>query len=101
MSAPNVKRSLTTNRERRVVENDDFGAFFLRILMAFRRRVARGDIEALTALWEARTELDREIHAAVSGLRAHDWSWSEIGKRVGMSKQAAQQRWGQPSGGDR
>jgi hypothetical protein len=31
---------------------------------------------------------------AVSGLRAHGYSWAEIGLRLGISRQAAQQRWG-------
>jgi hypothetical protein len=31
---------------------------------------------------------------AVTGLRAHGYSWAEIGARLGISHQAAQQRWG-------
>jgi len=100
MSHPNVKQRLTPNRRTRVVENDEFGSFFLRILRAFRKRVAHGDIEALTALWQVRAELDREIHAAVTGLVAEGWSYAEIGKRTGMTRQAAHQRWGKPAAGD-
>jgi hypothetical protein len=94
VSAPSVNQRLTRNRRTRVVENDEYAEFFRRILRAFRRRVARGDIEALAALWGMREELDREIHAAVTGLRAERWSWAEIGKRCGFSRQAAEKRWG-------
>jgi biotin operon repressor len=31
---------------------------------------------------------------AVKGLRGHAYSWAEIGARLGISRQAAQQRWG-------
>ena len=34
---------------------------------------------------------------AVKGLRAHGYSWAEIGARLGISRQAAQQRWGAAS----
>jgi len=32
---------------------------------------------------------------AVKGLRARGYSWAEIGSRLGITRQAAQQRWGQ------
>jgi len=31
---------------------------------------------------------------AVKGLREHGYSWAEIGYRLGITRQAAQQRWG-------
>ena len=34
---------------------------------------------------------------AVAGLRACGYSWAEIGSRHGVSRQAAQQRLGQPA----
>lgn len=45
----------------------------------------------LVALAEA---VGRATHAAVSGLRAAGYSWAEIASRLGISRQAAQQRWG-------
>jgi hypothetical protein len=39
-------------------------------------------------------ELDDAIAQAVNGLRAQGYSWAEIGARLGISRQAAQQRWG-------
>ena len=94
MSAPNVRQRLTPNRPRRVVENDEFGEFVARILRAYSVRVARGDIEALAHLWRLQGELDEAIETAVEGLRAEGWSWAEIGRRLGMTKQSAHERWG-------
>ncbi len=34
---------------------------------------------------------------AVTGLRAFGYSWAEIGSRLGITRQAAQQRWGHQS----
>ena len=38
--------------------------------------------------------LDATIAEAVAGLRGCGYSWAEIGSRLGISRQAAQQRWG-------
>lgn len=100
-----VKPGLTRKRPRRVVENDDFGAFAARIVAAYGRRVARGDIEALTALSELHGEVEQALAVGVAGLRREGWSWTEIGRRFGITKQAAFQRWGhsvvaEPPAGD-
>src|SRR6266566_4155529 len=44
-----VKRSLTAKRRYRVVENDEYAAFLRRVIRAYSRRVAAGDIEPITA----------------------------------------------------
>lgn len=93
MKPPNVKQRLTPKRPRRHVENDDFGSFARRIIQAYGRRVARGDIEALRALRELQSEVDAALDVGVAGLRREGFSWAEIGGRVGMSKQAAYQQW--------
>jgi len=91
-----VKARLTANRARRVVENDDYGAFARRILAAYARRVGSGDVEALAQMTALAEELDTAIGQAVTGLRQAGYSWAEIGLRLGITRQAAQQRWGQP-----
>ena len=40
------------------------------------------------------TELDEAITQAVTGLRSIGYSWAEIAARLGVTRQAAQQRWG-------
>ena len=39
-------------------------------------------------------EIDDAIAKAVTGLRGSGYSWAEIGSRLGIARQAAQQRWG-------
>lgn len=77
-----------------MVENREFNAFARRIIRAYGRRVAEGDVDALPELIELSASLDEAITNAVKGLRSFGYSWTEIAERVGMSRQAAQQRWG-------
>ncbi|MFI1191832.1 hypothetical protein ACH4T9_00915 [Micromonospora sp. NPDC020750] len=93
-----VKKSLTPHlprqKRREVVENDEFAAFARRIIRAHGRRVATGDVEALRDLLALSDAIDQAVSDAVVGLRAFGYSWAEIGSRLGISRQAAQQRWG-------
>jgi hypothetical protein len=75
---------LTPNRLRRQVE---YAAFVRRILRAYSRRVGDGDVEALALMLDLAGE-------AVEGLRTYGYSWAEIGSQLGITRQAAQQRWG-------
>jgi hypothetical protein len=45
-----VKKPLTPKRPYRVVENDEYAAFLRRVIRAYSRRVAAGDIEAITTM---------------------------------------------------
>ncbi len=96
-AGPNtVKTPLTAKpRRARLVENDEYAAFARRILRAYARRVADGDVEALSLMLGLSAEIDTAISQAVTGLRAFGYSWAEIGSRLGITRQAAQQRWGQ------
>jgi hypothetical protein len=85
---------LTPNRRTRQVENDDYAAFARRILRACARRVADGDVEALTLMLGLSAEIDTAIARAVTGLRGTGYSRAEIGSRLGITRQAARQRWG-------
>jgi hypothetical protein len=89
-----VKSTLTPKRPRRRVENDEYSAFVRRVLRAYSRRVGDGDVEALTLMVGLADELDTAIAEAVKGLRTCGYSWAEIGARLGITRQAAQQRWG-------
>lgn len=88
-----VRADLTRRRERTTVENKEFAAFAKRILKAFSRRVAQGDVEALTDLLAFAKDLDGAIQDAVTGLREFGYSWSEIAWRAGITKQTAYERW--------
>ena len=85
---------MTSKRSRRQVENDEYSAFARRILRAYARRVGDGDVEALALMLVLAEEIDTAIAEAVKGLRAFGYSWAEIGSRLGITRQAAQLRWG-------
>jgi len=89
-----VNDRLTPNRPRRPVDNDEYASFARRVLRAYARRVATGDIDALEAMTDLSAEIDTVIGQAVTGLRGFGYSWAEIGTRLGITRQAAQQRWG-------
>lgn len=91
---PAVKPDLTPKRRSRpVVENDTYAAFTRRVIAAHARRIATGDIEGLSDLIAIYDHLDTAIHDAVLGLRACGYSWAEIADRLGITRQAAHQRW--------
>ena len=77
------------------VENDAYSAFLRRAIRAAGRRVAGGDVDGLADLLSLAGELDRATDAAVRGLRESGYSWGEIAARLGVTRQAAQQRWGE------
>jgi hypothetical protein len=91
---PAVNTPLTPKPRRRVVENDDYAAFVRRVIRAYSRRVAAGDIDAITAMVATAREMDTAIGDAITGLRAIGYSWADIALRLGITRQAAQQRWG-------
>jgi hypothetical protein len=94
MSRNSVKAGLSAKRRRRFVETDEYAAFLRRAIRAHGRRVADGDVEALPGLLSLSTELDQAIGHAVTGLRRCGYSWAEIASRIGVTRQAACQRWG-------
>lgn len=81
-------------RRRDVVENDEYAAFARRVIRAHARRIATGDVEGLRDLVGLSDLLDQAITDAIQGLRAHGYSWTEIADRLGITRQAAHQRWG-------
>ncbi len=89
-----VNRSLAPKRPRPAVENDAYNAFTRRVLAAYSRRVATGDVDALTAMTALSADIDTAIAQAVTGLRGFGYSWADIAARLGVTRQAAQQRWG-------
>ena len=90
-----VNGSLTPKRPRRVVENDEYAAFLRRVIRAYSRRVAAGDIEAITAMNRLATDLEEATRQAITGLRGFGYSWADIAMRLSITRQGAQQRWGE------
>lgn len=79
----------------REVENDEFFRFARRILKAAGKRVGNADPVDLADLVALRKEMERVEADAVRMMRErHGYSWSEIGRDLGISRQAAQQFYG-------
>ena len=81
-------------RRREDVENDAYLVFVARVIAAAGKRVATGDVDALPDLARLTHTLDAALLTAVSGLREFGYSWEQIATRLGVTRQAAQQRWG-------
>ena len=89
-----VNKPLTPKRRTRAVENDEYAAFIRRVIRAYSRRVADGDIEAITTMAALSADFDTAIRQAITGLRAFGYTWADIALRLGITRQGAQQRWG-------
>jgi hypothetical protein len=89
-----VKKPLTPKRRYRVIENDQYAAFLRRVIRAYSRRVAAGDIEAITTMAALADHLEDATRQAITGLREFGYSWADIALRLGITRQGAQQRWG-------
>ncbi|WP_300607036.1 hypothetical protein [Trebonia sp.] len=84
---------MTANRRRPYVENDEYAAFVRRVLRAYARRIATGDIDALHELNALFEDVENALGRSVTGLRLHGYSWADISTRLGVTRQAAHQRW--------
>jgi hypothetical protein len=89
-----VNKPLTPKRRSRLVENDEYAAFVRRVIRAYSRRIAAGDIEAITDMAALAGDFDDAIGQAITGLRCFGYSWADIAARLGITRQGAQQRWG-------
>ena len=90
-----VNKPLTFKRRYRAVENDEYAAFLRRVIRAYSRRVASGDIEAIAAMNRLANDLEEATRQAITGLRGFGYSWADIAMRLGITRQGAQQRWGE------
>jgi hypothetical protein len=92
--ASTVNKTLTRNRVRAAVENPEYAAFARRVLREYARGITAGDIESLILMAQLSDTIDASIRGAMTGLREHGYSCAEIGARLGVTRQAAHQRWG-------
>jgi hypothetical protein len=75
-------------------DHADYLSFVRRVLRAAGRRVGHANPEDLAELARVRDELDAVIDGAVAALRAQGYSWAAIAAPLGVTRQAAQQRFG-------
>ena len=76
------------------VETMEYLAAAERFVRAAGRRVAEADEPELQRLVRLHAVVFEATREAVDGWRGLGRSWSEIGRALGMSKQAAQQQFG-------
>lgn len=90
------RRKATMAPEPPKVETPEFVGMIRRCIRAAGRRVAAGDVCCLTDLADIRGAVDDAITEAVAGLRDEPWcyTWEQIGEALGITRQAAQQRFG-------
>ena len=79
------------------MENDQYADFLRRALHGYTRRVGQGDIDAIASFSALVAEASEQLTEAVFLLRVRGYSWTDIGIRLGTTRQAAQQRWGTPA----
>jgi hypothetical protein len=74
-----------------------------RCLRRYAARIGDGALHELPDLVRLADMLDRDLTDAVARLRAEPWaySWSQIGAALGISRQAAQQRFAKVGGARR
>lgn len=76
---------------------EDFHGAIRRNLLAYNLRAAADEMRDpadLDAYLKLQPDIDNVAITAVRSFRRRGFSWSEIGAGVGMTRQAAQQRWG-------
>ena len=61
-----------------------------------RNALGGGDIEAITTMAALADDLEDATRQAINELNALGYSWADIGMRLGITRQGAQQRWGEP-----
>ena len=79
----------------RKVDTTDYLQFARRVIRAAGERCADADPFDLGELITLRDSIEAAIGAAVAGQRAQGFSWTEVGDGLGISRQAAQQRYGE------
>jgi len=81
-----------------MTENHEYQALMGRMLRAYARRVSKGDLHDLAGLAAFAQDAEQALREAVWRQRAAGRSWTEIGRALGVTRQAAQKRFGDPEG---
>jgi DNA-directed RNA polymerase specialized sigma24 family protein len=76
-----------------MVENSDYAAFMRRAVRAFVRRAGE-DVDALPLLATVAEELAEAVTDGIVAAHAEGYSYGEIADRLGVTRQAVQQRAG-------
>lgn len=74
------------------VESPELGDAILRMLLALVRRAGEGDDQALEQLHRIDTEADRLLTEGARAAYAKGYSWADIGRLLGTTRQSAWER---------
>lgn len=77
-----------------MIETPEYAAMLKRMIRAYGRRVADADDIDLADMLEVQAVLEQAIADAVNGQREHGRSWSDVARGLGVTRQAAQMRFG-------
>lgn len=91
--SPTDKRALSPAERPRYRETPDVSATICRLIRAVGRRTADSDPEDLAELVRIADMLGEAFTVAVAGLRETGRTDGEVGKVLGVTKQAVQQQW--------
>lgn len=82
------------SRKGSTYECPDMAAMMCRVARALVRRATEGDLEALSALRDVDKAVGEAIVAAARGLHygPQHYSWMEVARELGITRQAAQKR---------
>jgi hypothetical protein len=94
VSADNPQLSATNGPTAR--SDDDIAEAIGRMIAALGRRCAAGDPDTAQLLRYLHRELQEAFDAGVAGWRAAGFSDAQIGRELGVTKQAVQKRWPRP-----
>lgn len=76
-------------------DTDQLGDAVMRLINAVARRGMEGDLESLVQVLRMQGEAkDLAELVAFKLHHVHGYTWADIGRAAGISKQAAEQRWG-------
>lgn len=87
---------MTTPTRRRAkdrVETPEMADAVVRMVRALGARASE-DVDALPELARVALALDVATHGAVAGCRERGWSYTDVGRVLGITRQAAFQRFG-------
>lgn len=80
---------------RQTYETPEFAAMLSRMVTSYGRRLADANPSDLADAVQLQRQLDEVIGQAVAQLRAtHGFSWADLAAELGVTRQAAQQRFG-------